>query len=627
MSNLHKDLGELTPEQRELLELLLAREGVDVARTLMIPRRPDNAPAPLSAAQRRLWFTDQLAAANGFLSPNTNPAAWRLQGPLQVEALAAGLTELARRHEIIRTRFTVQQEEPVQIVAPTAVLPLPVVDLSDLQADEREAAAQRLMDEEARQPIDLTSEPLLRAKLLRLDASDHILLLTTHYVVADGMSEGILLRELSLLANAAAAGTVAPLPELPIQYADYALWQPRSLQGEERQKQMDYWKEQLRGCPERLLLATDRPRPTVPTFRGASRWFSLPAGLSPALRALAVQEGVTPYMVFLAALQTTLYCQTGQDDVVVATTISNRGRPEAEGLLGFFANNLFLRTSFASHLTLRDVLHRAAEVAIGAFGHQDLPTEDLLTELYLDPTRRGGPQVQVVFVLHDHSTEQDLALDGVTVHKLPVEKGTATFDLYLRIINEGGEFSGSLEYSTDLYDAATIDRLLADFQRMLQHFVGHRDQPVATLDLFAEAASRRPAAGAGTAITPTPTAATPRVPPRTELEQTIAAIWQEVLQREAVGAEDNFFDLGGRSLHLTLVSTRLQAALGRPIPIVKLFEFPTISAVARYLGEGEPATISVQRETSRAASRLAARARRAQLRQDHQTTPADDDEE
>ena len=274
-------IDDLSDEQRELLKLLLEQEGMDVTESLAFPRRPPGAAAPLSYAQRRLWFTDQLAAKIGVKNPNNNPHAWRLLGALNVSALEQSFGELTRRHEILRTTCEIEDGEPRQVVTPPSPFTLPLLDLGHLAQWEREATVRQHAAEEAHYSFNLQSGPLLRATLLRLSQIEHVLLLTTHFFVADGTSEGILLDELSALYRAFAADISPPLAELPIQYADFTLWQREWFHGDVRDRQLAYWKEQLRGSPARLNLMTDRLRPAEPTFNGAWLSFAFPVELSP----------------------------------------------------------------------------------------------------------------------------------------------------------------------------------------------------------------------------------------------------------------------------------------------------------------------------------------------------------
>ena len=349
---------------------------------------------PCSFAQERLWFLDQLFPG----SPLYNiPAALRLSGALDVEALTRGLNEIVARHESLRTTIVAVDGQPLQFIDRRASVSLPVVDLGGLPQSEREGRARRLVEEEARRPFDLARGPLLRAGLLRLDEEDHVLLLTMHHIVSDEWSSGIFYGELATLYEAFRAGRPSPLGELPIQYADFAIWQREWLQGEVLEAQLSYWMEQLGGVPALLELPTDRPRRAEQTDRGGWESLGLPREVSERLRALGREEGATPFMTHLAAFQVLLYRYTGQEDILVGTPIANRNWAEIEGLIGFFVNTLVLRGKLTGNPTFREFLGQVREVCLGAYDHQDLPFERLVQELQPERSMSRSPVFQVAF--------------------------------------------------------------------------------------------------------------------------------------------------------------------------------------------------------------------------------------
>jgi hypothetical protein len=333
---------------------------------------------PASFAQQRLWFLEQLAPG---LPVYNIPGAVRIRGVLDPAVLERSLNEIVRRHEVLRTTFTEMEGEPVQVIRPVLELTLPVEDLSGLPVAEREAEAQRRVAAEAARPFDITEGPLIRAKLLRLSSDEHVLVVTMHHVVSDGWSMGVFVRELAMLWEAYAHGRPSPLADLPIQYADFAVWQREHLQGEELDAQMGYWKERLAGAPALLELPTDRPRPTVQTFVGAKIVRTLPADLAERLKSLAREEDASLFMMLLAAFYVLLYRTTGQDDLVVGAPIANRNRPELEGLIGFFVNTLVLRTELSGNPTFREILRRVRETTLGAYAHEDLPFESVTSAI------------------------------------------------------------------------------------------------------------------------------------------------------------------------------------------------------------------------------------------------------
>ncbi|HVS00085.1 MAG TPA: amino acid adenylation domain-containing protein, partial [Thermoanaerobaculia bacterium] len=417
-----------------------------------VPRKGD---LPLSFAQQRLWLLDQLEPGSAAYNV---PLAVRLTGELRVERLEAVFAELVRRHEPLRTTFAERSGQPVQVIADEMRLALPVADLSALP--ECEPLAYRLAREEARLPFDLRRGPLLRLFLLRLGERDHILLMTLHHIVSDGWSLGVLLREVAALH----AGV--PLPELPVQYADFAVWQRRWLQGRVLEAQLAYWKRQLAGAPRVLELPADRPRPAVQTYRGASRGLVLPPHLSTTVYGLCRCEGATPFMVLLAAWAALLGRHAGQEDVLVGTPIAGRNRQEIEGLIGFFINTLVLRVDLSEALDFSTLLGRVRQTALEAYDHQDLPFERLVEDLVPERDLAHSPLFQVLFGLQN-AAGRNLSLPGLTLTPLARDNGMAKFDLTLSLQEGPAGFEGAFTYNTDLFDGSTAARLLDRFQILL----------------------------------------------------------------------------------------------------------------------------------------------------------------
>ncbi|HVR98785.1 MAG TPA: amino acid adenylation domain-containing protein, partial [Thermoanaerobaculia bacterium] len=430
-----------------------------------VPRDGD---LPLSFAQQRLWFLDQLEPGSAAYNM---PLAVRLTGEVDPARLAGIFGEIARRHEALRTTFTSRAGTPVQVIALPSV-ELPVVDLSQVP----ESEALRLAREEALRPFNLERGPLLRLTLLRLDLRDHLLFLTLHHIVSDGWSMGVLLREIAALY----AGS--PLPELPLQYADYAAWQRSWLQGEVLESHLAYWRRQLEGAPRVLELPTDRPRPAVQTFRGAALPASLPAER---VRELCRQAGATPFMVLLAAWPALLGRHAGQPEVLVGTPIAGRNRREIEGLIGFFVNTLALRADLSDAPDFATLLGRVRRTALEAFTHQDLPFDRLVEELVPERDLSRSPLFQVVFVLQNAPGGR-LELPDLTLAPVAVEVRTTKFDLTLSLQEGAGGFTGVLEYNTDLFDASTAARLLARFETLLEGATGNPGLTLPDLPLLLE---------------------------------------------------------------------------------------------------------------------------------------------
>ncbi|HEY0735912.1 MAG TPA: amino acid adenylation domain-containing protein, partial [Herpetosiphonaceae bacterium] len=444
-------------------------------------------PLPLSFAQQRLWFLDQLEPG----SPLYNlPASVRLQGTLDRAALRHSLDRLIARHESLRTTFAAVQGQPVQVITPATPLDLTTVDLRLLPAHAREAAAMELVIEDARQPFDLQRGPLLRATLVLLDQNEYLLLFTLHHIITDGWSMGVLIRELAAIYLAVVDRRPVMLPELPIQYADFAVWQRAWLQGEVLQQQLSYWKHQLSGAPSALDLPTDRPRPPAQSFRGAALPLHLSSELTQALQALSQREGATLFMTLLAAWQTLLFRYSGQDDILVGSPIANRTRPELEGLIGFFANTLVLRTDLSGDPTFTELLARARQTALEAYAHQDLPFEMLVEAIQPERDLSRTPLFQVMFVLQN-TPARTVELPDLTLQLVDAHSGTAKFDLLLSVVEHPNGLACDLEYNTDLFDQTTMAQLLEHFHRLLDGIVANPAQPISSLPLLTDAERRQ----------------------------------------------------------------------------------------------------------------------------------------
>ncbi len=471
------------------VEALKAREqGFEVPPLQRLPQALREGDLPLSFAQERLWFLDQLQPGSAAYNV---PAAVRLTGRLDVTALAATLGEIVRRHEALRTSYAVREGQPVQAVAPEVGLPLPRVDLSGLAPGRREAEARALTAAEALRPFDLRRAPLLRALLVRLSAAEHALLLTVHHIAADGWSVGVLVGEMVALYRAFSQGQPSPLPELPIQYADFAVWQRGWLQGEALEAQLAYWRRMLAGAPV-LQVATDRPRTALQGYRGADAGFHLSAAVSEGVRSLARQRGATPFMALLAAFEALLARYTGQDDLIVGSIIANRTRRELEGLIGFFVNTLALRGDLSGGPSFSELLLRAREAALGAYAHQDLPFEKLVAELQPERDLSRSPLFQVLFQLQNAPAGgEPVALPGLELRPMGAGGQTAKFDLVLNAFEAGPVLAGVLKYNTGLFERATAARIVRHFTTLLAGALAEPAQPLADLPLLSPAESHQ----------------------------------------------------------------------------------------------------------------------------------------
>ncbi|HEX8558732.1 MAG TPA: amino acid adenylation domain-containing protein [Pyrinomonadaceae bacterium] len=480
-------IAALSQEHRALFESSLPKPGL-VASAPIPPRPGGGAAPPLSFAQQRLWFLDRFEPGSSFYNI---PATIRLRGPLDPAVLERAVHEIIRRHEVLRTTYPIVGGMPQQRIAPALTIPIPLVDLHSMPLMQRHAEAQRWYDEETRRPFDLERGPTLRVALLRLSSLDHWVVFTFHHIAFDGWSVSILERELLALLDAFAAGRPSPLPELPIQYADFAVWQRGALEGEHVTRLLAYWRERLDGAPVAIELPTDRPRPMRATFRGARRGFTVSASATELLRALARQEGATIFMVLLGAYQLLLHRYSNQDDIVVGTTIANRTHQELEPLIGFFVNSLVLRLDFSGDPTFREIVRRAKETTLGALAHQDLPFERLVEELRPDRHMSRNPLFQVMFVLQNLPGITDTAEPPPDSQApAPHYPGTAKFDLTLAMVEGANHLRGAIEYNTDLFDASTIDRFVEHFRLLLDSVAADPDRRVGAVSLHTPAERR-----------------------------------------------------------------------------------------------------------------------------------------
>ncbi|BDA68805.1 hypothetical protein CAL7716_029710 [Calothrix sp. PCC 7716] len=470
--------GTLTPELRT--EIQKRKPEIIALLTIHTPILPSHlANPPLSFAQQRLWFLDQLFPNNPFYNV---PFALRLTGRLDIAALEYTFQQIIRRHDALRTNFVLQQEQPIQVIAPELQTPLKIIDLRHLALDERQTQAQQLISQEIQSPFNLSKGSLLHIILLQLDDTEYILLINLHHIISDGWSIGVLIKEL------AAFYQNTSLPKLPIQYRDFAHWQRQYLQGDILQNQLNYWRHQLDNISV-LNLPTDRSRPEVATYKGARKFLQLPSKLSQALKTLSRALGVTLFITLLAAFQTLLYRYTHQDDIVIGSPIANRNRSELEGLIGFFVNSLVLRTDLSGNPTFKELLYRVKEVALGAYQHQDLPFEKLVELLHPERNLNQNPLFQVVFAMQN-APQSTLELPGLTLSPLQLNYETTRFDLEFHLwegenvwVNSKG-ISGFVIYSTDLFDEATITRMLGHFHVLLEGIVNNPEQRIANLPLL-----------------------------------------------------------------------------------------------------------------------------------------------
>jgi amino acid adenylation domain-containing protein/non-ribosomal peptide synthase protein (TIGR01720 family) len=474
--------ADLAAKKRALLARLLRERGIGSRPGEVIVRRPAGVEPALSFAQQRLWFLDQMDAGSAY----TSSWAGRLAGPLDARALESSLDEVVRRHEALRTVFPAVDGRPSQRVQTELRIPLARVDLRGRAEVDRAKAASEWAIEEAQHRFDLALGPLLRASLLELGEDDHALVLTLHHIVTDGWSMEVLVGELAVLYEAFTRGAPSPLPELPVQYADFAHWQRSWLQGEVLEEQLSYWRRRLAGRLPVLELPTDRPRPPVRTYRGGTHTLVFPRAFAGNVHALGQREGVTLFMTLAAALQVLLQRYTGQDDLLIGFSVANRNRAELEGLIGFFVNNLVLRTDLSGDPSFRELLARVKEGALEAYDHQDLPFEKLVEELHPDRDLAQNPIFQVMLDVQN-AARKELRLSGLTLTPIEIDARAARFDLDIHFFQGGEDVGAVFHYDTDLFDATTIARMATHYQTLLQGAAEDPERRVSELPILTAA--------------------------------------------------------------------------------------------------------------------------------------------
>ncbi|MEH2285035.1 MAG: amino acid adenylation domain-containing protein [Nostoc sp.] len=542
----------------------------------------------LSFGQERLWFLDQLVPNHAFYNVSE---AFRLRGVLNATILEQSLNEIINRHEILRTTYSSLKGQPIQVIHSTFPIKLLVVNLQGLSPDDRESQVRQIILEEAQRPFDLVQGPLLRTTLLQLSSEEHIFLLNLHHILCDDWSLNVLFEELSTLYQAFSTGNPSPLPDLVIQYADFAAWQRQWLQGEILDNQLTYWQQHLSGSLPILELPTDYPRPLEPTYQGARQSVLIPKSLTDALNVLSRQEGTTLFMTLLAAFQTLLFRYTGQEDILVAAPISNRHRSELEGLIGFLLNTLVLRTNLSNSPSFRQLLGRVREVALSGYTYQDLPFEKLVDALQIERDLNQNPLISVMFNLQN-TPRPKLTVAGLTMNRLEIDNGTSKFDLYLELRETAAGISGNLEYSTDLFKAETIALMVENFSTLLQSIISNPDQTISNLPLLTFPSDRQTKQiyKGNIDIRSLPEPEMDRsdlqaafVAPRTLIESQMAEIWSRVLAIAEVGIYDNFFELGGNSLLASQLIFFVRETFQVDLPLKSLFEKSTIEALAQVI--------------------------------------------
>ena len=468
----------LTNQKRDLLKLLLNKKGINLQTETILPR-PNSEPAPLSFGQEQLWFLSQI-------QDNTTynlPLALQISGSLNISVLEQVITEIVRRHEILRTNFQQIEGKNLQVIRPEINISLQVINLEQITAKQQLQNVERLINQETDKIFNLSEDDLFQSTLYQLNQNSYILLLNMHHIISDGWSIGILLQELSTLYGAYLAGNKSPLPDLQIQYADYAIWQKEKFTSEIREKQLNYWKQQLADIPPLLELPTDKPRPPIQSFRGGIWEFSINSNLSQKIRTLTQQSDATLFMTMLAAFVILLYRCSGQDDILIGSPMAGRNRQEIQSLIGYFVNTVVLRTKLTGNPNFREILNQVRQVATDAHNYQDIPYNQVVEALNPQRNLSYNPVFQILFDLQ-HSLTDKLQLPGLTLQPFLGEHSTSKFDLSLIIEDRGTELIGAWEYSSDLFTQETISRITENFQTLLNGIVNNPETPINQLPII-----------------------------------------------------------------------------------------------------------------------------------------------
>jgi amino acid adenylation domain-containing protein len=484
--SLEQRIAALSPERRALLQAWVRKDKVTDSRPAAIPRREPSGAVPLSYAQERLWFLDQLMPGNAFFNLTS---AYRMKDHVEIAVLERSLNAVVRRHESLRTTFQVVDGEPVQIVAPAMQIQVEYRDLRPFPESDREGEALGLAGMEAERPFDLTTGPLLRTTLLQLDSREYVLLLTMHHMISDGWSMGVFWNELSTVWDAFAVGDPSPLSPLAIQYGDFAVWERKWLQGEVLDTHLQYWKKQLADPPV-LQLPTDYARPPLQSFRGATYTTKLCRVLTDSVKKLSQCENVTLFMLLMAAFQALLARYTGQEDIVLGTYTAGRARAECENLIGFFVNTLVFRTNLSGNPTFRQLLQRVRSTAIEAYEHQDLPFARLVQELRPEPDLSQTPLCQVLFHMYN-PPGSEVDETSSNTEEMELTYGAAMLDLAVTFFETVKGMTGVFEYSTELFEASTIDRMVGHYRNLLSAVVANPDVHILDIPLLLESESQQ----------------------------------------------------------------------------------------------------------------------------------------
>ena len=538
---------------------------------------------PLSFPQERLWFLQQLEPSKA--AAYNMPFGFRISGYLNLLVLEQSLNEIIKRHEILRTTFDLVKGQPTQVIHDSLCFNLSVVDLQNFSQEQQENKVRSWIKLDREKPIELTQTPLFRGTVFQLGEQSYFLLLNVHHIIIDAWSKGVLFQELATLYEAFSQGKASPLPELPVQYVDFSVWQRQCIQGEFKQILLNYWKQQLGEKLQPLRLLKDHFSATCLTHSSAENKQVLPVELMAQLKKFSRQEGATLFTTLLAAFKVLLYRYTEQDNFFVCSPIANRSRKETKGLIGYFVNLLILRTQLNQQQSFQEYLSQVRQVVSGGFAHQDLPIQEILSSLNLMQT----PLSKVMFALQN-TTVHSLELPGLEVETFNLESGKADFDLYLYLIPEGETFTAVFKYNTDLFEEETIAQMQKHYRLILENILIASEQPLCELLPLSETEKQKLEEKRAKQSIDNPANIASKIPyiaPRNSTEIKLAQLWSQVLGIESIGVRDNFFNLGGQSLMAMSLFTLIEQKLGQTLPLTTLLNAPTIEQLAQILAKNE----------------------------------------
>jgi thioesterase domain-containing protein/acyl carrier protein len=536
-----------------------------------------------------LWIEDAMSPGN---AAHNSPLAMRIRGPLNQEALGQGLQEIMRRHRVLRSAFRMEGSKPAQLIMPVQPVSVPIVDLAGLSEEVREAQAREAVFEDARRPFDLTRGPMLRILLVRLQAEEHILLLTTHHAVCDYWSTRILIRDLFAFYAASTTGQPLPLSEPDFQYADYVKWLETRLQANEPEL-MGFWRQRLAG-KDYHHLAPDHVAPVPRSYRGTFESEVFPDELMNSIKQLAVRERLSPFMIMLAGLQCLVQRYSGDEDIGIGSCVANRPLPQLEGLIGPFANVSVLRTDLSGNPTVHDVFRRVRETSLSAFKYQDVPFGTLVRSFQpkFDPARHPMFEILIVFL---NAPSEPWEAPGLAVDPIAVDTRTSCFELNLTV-RMHRRFEVDLQYSSDLFEAATIRDILQEYRAVLESLCASPDARIGELRV------KKRQAGMKEQQQQPDLVRTEYAPAKSAMESQLVELWEAVLDKRPIGANDNFFELGGDSLRAARLFARIQETFHRSVPLGVLFHSPTVATLAKIIsdaGSSSGCVVTIQQGISR----------------------------